>query len=94
MNVDTKRQNPPLTPLPVVGPFERWNMNFLKLSKTKDGYLYLFPMVDSFTKWVEAFPMKTHEASEVAKIIFREIMLGLDVQEFWFLTEVEISCLL
>ena len=72
IKVDTKRKNPPLTPLPVVGPFERWNMIFLKLSKTKDGYLYLFLMVDSFTKWVEAFPMKTQEASEVAKIIFRE----------------------
>jgi transposase InsO family protein len=74
IKVDTKRKNPPLTPLPVVGPFERWNMNFLKLSKTKDGYLYLFLMVDSFTKWVEAFPMKTQEESEVAQIIFREII--------------------
>jgi hypothetical protein len=49
-------------------------MDFLKLSKTKDGYLYLFLMVDLFTKWVEALPMKTQEASEVAKIIFREII--------------------
>lgn len=69
-------------------------MDFLKLSKTKDGYLYLFLMVDSFTQWVEAFPMKTQEALEVAKITFRAIIARLDVQEFWFLTEVEISCLL
>ena len=68
-------KNSPLTPLPiVVGPFERWHMNFLYMIKTKDGYLYLFLMVDSFTKWVEAFPMKSQEASEVAKIIFRAII--------------------
>ena len=74
IKVDTKRKNLPLTLLPVVGPFERWHMDLLKLSKTKDGYQYLFLMVDSFTKWVEAFPMKTQETSEVAKIIFREII--------------------
>jgi deoxyhypusine synthase len=34
-------------------------------------------MVDSFTKWIEAFPKKTQEASEVAKIIFREIIARL-----------------
>ena len=73
IKVDNKRKNPPLTPLPIVGPFERWHMDFLKLSKTKDGYQYLFIMVDSFTKWVEAFPMRSQEASEVAKIIFSEI---------------------
>ena len=69
-------------------------MDFLKLSRTKDGYQYLFIMVDSFTRWVEAFPMKTQEALEVAKITFRAIIARLDVQEFWFLTEVDISCLL
>jgi hypothetical protein len=46
IKVDTKRKNPPLTPLLVVGPFERWDMKFSTLSKTKDSYLYLFLMVD------------------------------------------------
>ncbi|CAC5404338.1 unnamed protein product [Mytilus coruscus] len=31
-------------------------------------------VVDSFSKWSEAFPMKTQEASEVAKVLFREII--------------------
>ncbi|VDI74515.1 Hypothetical predicted protein [Mytilus galloprovincialis] len=30
--------------------------------------------LDSFSKWSEAFPMKTQEASEVAKVLFREII--------------------
>lgn len=57
-----------------------WHMNFSKLSKTKDGYLYLFVMVDSFIKWTAAFPMKSQEASDVAKIIFREIIARFGCQ--------------
>ncbi|CAG2214770.1 unnamed protein product [Mytilus edulis] len=63
---DTKGKKPPLNPLPVDTTFERWHMDFLKLSKTNE--------VDSFSKWSEAFPMKTQEASEVAKVLFREII--------------------
>ncbi|XP_063411468.1 uncharacterized protein LOC134694358 [Mytilus trossulus] len=71
---DTKGKKPPLNPLPVDTTFERWHMDFLKLSKTNEGYSYVLLLVDSFSKWSEAFPMKTQEASEVAKVLFREII--------------------
>ena len=64
---------PPQTPMPIDGPFERWHMDFLKLSKTKDGNQYLLLVVDSFTRWVEAFPMKNQESKSVAKVLFEQI---------------------
>ena len=70
---DTHARPPPLTSLPVVGRFERWHMDFLKLHKTNQGYQYVLLVVDSFTKWVEAFPMKSQEAVEVAKCLFENI---------------------
>ena len=69
-----RNKKPPLNPLPVSTTFERWHIDFLKLSKTKDGYQYVLLLVDSFSKWTEAFAMKTQEASEVAQILFREII--------------------
>ena len=41
---------PPLTSMPIDGPFERWHIDFLKLSKTTEGYQYLLLVVDSFTR--------------------------------------------
>ncbi|CAG2189252.1 Retrovirus-related Pol polyprotein from transposon 17.6,Retrovirus-related Pol polyprotein from transposon opus,Retrovirus-related Pol polyprotein from transposon 297 [Mytilus edulis] len=72
---DTKGKKPPLNPLPVDTTFERWHMDFLKLSKTNEGYSYVLLLVDSFSKWSEAFPMKTQEASEVAKFYFVKLLV-------------------
>ena len=70
---DTHARPPPLTSLPVVGRFERWHMDFLKLHKTTQGHQYVLLVVDSFTKWVEAFPMHSQEAVEVARCLFENI---------------------
>ncbi|CAC5385634.1 unnamed protein product [Mytilus coruscus] len=71
---DTKGKKPPLNPLPVDTTFERWHMDFLKLSKTNEGYSYVLLLVDSFSKWSEAFPMKTQEALRLQSFLFREII--------------------
>lgn len=43
--------------------------------KTPDGYQYIFTATDYFSKWVEAFPLKTKSAAEVGQrmcsIIYR-----------------------
>ena len=82
IKVDHTRKNPPLNPLPVVGPFDRWHMDFLKLSKTNKGETYLLVLVDSCSKWVEAFAMKTQEASEVAKVLFKEVFSRFGAARF------------
>lgn len=39
------------------------------------GHQYILTMQDGFTKWVEAFPIRRHTASVVARIIFEQIIL-------------------
>ena len=64
----------PLNPLPVVGPFERLHMDIIgPLTKTSEGHVYILVCVCSFTCWVEAFPLKTQSASEIAMVLHDEI---------------------
>ena len=39
------------------------------LPKTLDGFQYIFTATDYFSKWVEAFPLKTKTAAEVGRHI-------------------------
>ena len=68
-------QHAPLKPMPIEGRFDRWHMDILGplMTKNKDGYKYVLLIVDSYTRWPEAFPTKTQEASEIASILYREI---------------------
>jgi len=64
----------PLMPLPVAETFERWHMDILtNLPKTAGGYQHILLVVDSFSRWAEAFPLKTQEATEIANILYREV---------------------
>ena len=65
---------PPLTPLPVVPPFHRWHVDFLKLAATPEGYQYLLLFVDAGSKWCEAIPTKKQTAETVAKCLYQEII--------------------
>lgn len=42
-----------------------------KLTKTKDGNQYLCVMIDYFTKWPQAYPLKTKSATEVTNCILK-----------------------
>lgn len=71
----------PLTSLPVVSRFERWHIDVLQLHRTKQGYQYVLLVVDSFIKWVEAFPMQSQEAVAVAKCLFENIFTRFGCQK-------------
>lgn len=47
--------------------------DFLSFNKTTEGYQHVLVVTDSLSKWIEAFPTKTQEASEVAWILYAEI---------------------
>ncbi len=71
----TKTQPAPLKPLPVVGPFERWHIDYLgPLTKTVEGYQHALLVIDSFSKFPEIIPMKSVEAKPCADAIFREVI--------------------
>lgn len=56
-------------------PFERLQMDILgPLPKSSSGNRFLLVVVDCFTKWVEAFPLKNMRAKTVAEIFVNEII--------------------
>ena len=72
--VERNRHSVPLNPLPVEDVCSRVHIDILcSLPKTKEGFQYILLVVDSFSKWTEAFPMRTQEVKEVADILYNEI---------------------
>ena len=66
---------PPLQPLPVADLFGRWHIDILSgLPATKDKYKHILVVVDSYSKWMEAHPLRTQEATEVAAVLYREVV--------------------
>ena len=66
---------PPLQPLPVADLFGRWHIDILSgLPTTKDKYKHILVVVDSYSKWIEAHPLRTQEATEVAAVLYREVI--------------------
>lgn len=64
----------PLNPLPVVGVFVRLHLDSVgPLHTTSEGHQYILVCVDSFSRWVEAFPLKTQTATEIARVLHDEI---------------------
>jgi transposase InsO family protein len=64
----------PLKNMPVAAKFERWHIDVLgPVTEAENGEKYILLIVDSFTRWCEAIPLKTQEASEIAKVLYRDI---------------------
>ena len=71
---DIRQKRPPLQPLPVVGLHKRWHMDFIgPIRNGYDGSKYILLLVDSFSRWPEAFCLPSADAVTVAKVLFKEI---------------------
>ncbi|KAL1268443.1 hypothetical protein QQF64_033806 [Cirrhinus molitorella] len=58
------------TPIIVTEPLELVGMDLIgKLTPTESGHQYICVMVDYFTKWPEAYPLKSKRAAEVTECI-------------------------
>ena len=73
-----KRDNaavpPPLQPLPVVSVFGRLHMDIIgPLHKSSEGHQFILVVVDSQSRWVEAWPLKSQAATEIARLLHDEI---------------------
>ena len=67
-------QKAPLHPLPITDIFSTWHMDILgPITQTPQNEKYILVVVDSFSKWCEAFPLKLKKLQKFADIIFREI---------------------
>ena len=64
----------PLNPLPVAKVFERMHIDILgPLPKTTAGHEFILVCVDSFSRWVEAFPLHDQTAVTIARVLHDEI---------------------
>ncbi|CAC5402687.1 unnamed protein product [Mytilus coruscus] len=68
-------QRVPLTNMPIQDTFSRWHLDIIGpfQALTKESYRYILIIVDSFSKWSEAFPVRSESAEEISKILHREI---------------------
>ena len=54
-------------------PEDDWQMDFTQMPVSQ-GYKYLLVMIDTFTGWIEGFPILTEKAEEVVKRLLHEII--------------------
>ncbi|CAM5118606.1 unnamed protein product [Eretmochelys imbricata] len=70
LNLDTTLKN-----IKVSQPWELVGMDLIgPLPATKKGYQYILAAMDYLTRWVDAFPLRTKSAYEVAKKIYSIII--------------------
>ena len=69
-----QRVIPPLTPIPVGGPFDRLGVDAVQLPKTSSGKQYAVVFVDYLTKWPEVFPTSNQSAYTIAKLLVERIV--------------------
>lgn len=69
-----------LQPLQSREPFDIIGIDLIgPLKQTKEGYRYILVIQDLFSKWVEAFPIKSKTAEEVADVLIREVICRFGV---------------
>ena len=65
---------PPLTPIPVAGPFDRIGVDVIQFPRSQNGNQYAVVFVDYLTKWPEVFPVADQSAATIAKLLVEEIV--------------------
>ena len=71
---DSHFKKAPLVPWAVAPCCSRWHIDFLgELPTTPEGYKYILLCVDSFSRWPEAYPMKSQNAEDVADTLYNQV---------------------
>ncbi|XP_067386563.1 protein NYNRIN-like [Emydura macquarii macquarii] len=72
-NADTKIIKGPHHHQQIVGPWERLQLDYIgPLPTTARGFKYVLVIIDSFSKWVEAYPTRNNTALTTAKKLVNE----------------------
>ena len=65
---------PPLTPIPVSGPFDRVGVDVIKFPRSTKGNQYAVVFMDYLTKWPEVFAVPDQTAATIARLLVEEIV--------------------
>ena len=69
-----KALQPPLTPIPVAGLFDRVGVDVLKFPKSELGNQYAIVFVGYLTKWPEVYPASGQSALTFSNLFVREVV--------------------
>ena len=69
----SKQDEPPMRTILEVELFDLWGMDFMGPFPSSFSNLYILLVVDYVSKWVEAIPTRTNDASVVVKFIHSHI---------------------
>ena len=69
-----KAEHPPLTPIPVAGPFDRVGVDIIQFPKSHMGNKYAIVFIDYLTKWPEVFATPDQSALTIARILVENIV--------------------
>ena len=69
-----RQERPPMTPIPVAGPFDKVGVDVLQLPRSYDVNQYAVVFVDYLTKWPEVFPTKDQTALTIARLLVDQIV--------------------
>ena len=73
---------PPLTPIPVAGPFDRVGVDVIQFPKSYEGSQYGIVFVDYVTKWPEVFAAPDQTSLTIAQLLVDHVICrhGVPVQ--------------
>jgi len=64
----------PLKPVLAGAPYERWYIDLTGPHPKSDrGNIWILTCMDAFTKWAEAFPLRSKEAEPIARILVEQL---------------------
>ena len=70
-NAQSVPQPPPGVQRTGVAPFENLEIDFTDVQSSR-GLKYLLVIVGTYSGWVKAFPIRTKQSQEIAKVLLRE----------------------
>ena len=64
----------PLTPITVIGPFDRIDIDVIKFPKSNKGNKYAVVVMDYLTKWPEVFPTRDQTSITITRLLVEHIV--------------------
>ena len=65
---------PPLSPIPVSGPFDHVGVDIIQFQRSNAGNQYAVVFMDYLTKWPEVFAVPDQSAATIGRLLVEEIV--------------------
>ena len=69
-----KAIKPPLTPIPVNGPFDRVGVDVIKFPRSSKGNTYAVVFMDYLTKWPEVYATQDQTSLTIAELLVKNVI--------------------